>query len=105
VRSYSRLVYISTIALLIMYASAVALLLLSCGGCAIITRLNDSGGSRLHVYEPFDNAHDRGPNYLVGPSSHYLSNESRVDDESTILIEKPTPQTRVNPSQPLPALP
>jgi hypothetical protein len=105
VRSYPRLVYISTIALVIMYSSAVALLLLSCGGCAIITRFNDGGGARLCVYGPFDNAHDRGPNYLVGPSSHYLWNESGVDDESAILIEKPTPPTQIKQSQPLPALP
>jgi hypothetical protein len=41
-----RLVYIGTIALLILYASAVALLLLSCSGCAVATRLNDGGGFR-----------------------------------------------------------
>ena len=102
-RRYSqRLVYISTIALFIMYAISIALLLLSCGGCAIATRLNDGVGSHLHVYEPFDNAHDWGPNYLVGPSRHYLSNESRVDESST-LTEKPTP-AHVKPSQ-LPTLP
>jgi hypothetical protein len=86
-----RLVYIGTIALLVMYASAVAPLLLSCSGCAIATRFNDGEGYHLHVYEPFDNAHDWRPNFLVGRSSHYLSNESRVDEESSILIEKPTP--------------
>jgi SPFH domain / Band 7 family len=102
-KGYSqRLVYISIIALLITYVSAIALLLLSCGGCAIAMKLNDGVGSHLHVYEPFDNAHDWGPNYLVGPSSHYLSNASRVD-ELSILTEKPTP-TQVKPSQPLPAL-
>ena len=98
-----RLVYISIIALLIAYVSAIALLLLSCGGCAIAMKLNDGVGSHLHVYEPFDNAHDWGPNYLVGPSRHYLPNASRVD-ELSILTEKPAP-THVDPSLPLTPLP
>jgi hypothetical protein len=99
-----RLVYFGTIILLIMYASAITLLLLSCGGCAFATRYNNGGGYHLHVYKPFDNAHDWGPNYLVGPPSHYLSNESRIDNVSSSLIEKPASASRVTLSRPLPTL-
>jgi hypothetical protein len=73
-----RLMYVSAIVLMIMYASAIVLLVLSCGGCAIGARINDgaSRGYQLHVYEPFDNASDWGPNYLVGPSGRYVGNEA-----------------------------
>jgi len=63
-------VYVGAIVLMIMYASAIVLLVLSCGGCAIGARINDGAGRgyHLHVYEPFANASDWGPNYLVGPA-------------------------------------
>jgi len=42
--NYQRLMYIGTIVMLIMYASAIALLVLSCTSCAIGARFNDGGG-------------------------------------------------------------
>jgi hypothetical protein len=58
---YQRLIYAGVIVLLIMYASAIALLLLS-SGCAFRPMYNNGvrSGYNLHVYEPFDNSRDWG---------------------------------------------
>jgi hypothetical protein len=86
---YQRLMYAGTIALLIVYASAIALLLLS-GGCAIRPGYND-GVRRVYdvsVYAPFDNSRDWGPSYLIGPPGHHFGFGARVDDRRSREIDE-----------------
>jgi hypothetical protein len=69
-RHSQRLVYIGTLALMVMYASAVALLLLSCSGCAVATRFNGGEDHQFHLYEPFDKAQFSVVFRLAGPRIH-----------------------------------
>ena len=52
-----------------LYIAAVVLLVTTAGGCATnsseLQSLRDRYGINLSM--PFDNAHDEGPGYLVGP--------------------------------------
>ena len=105
-----RLAYVGTILLFITYTGAIGLLVLSCSGCAIGDRFNDGVGRdyHLHIYEPFDNARDWGPNYLVGLSGRYFANEARADVGRSTLIDKTVAQSGampLKPTQPLAALP
>jgi hypothetical protein len=55
----------------LIYAGAMSLLLLSCGGCASTPGfIGSTRTHRFQVYAPFDNARDWGPSYLVGPPHH-----------------------------------
>jgi hypothetical protein len=68
---------IVTFSLVLIYVSAVSLVILSCGGCASTVGFM-VGGARIynpHVYAPFDNARDWGPSYLVGPPDHRFGRE------------------------------
>jgi hypothetical protein len=104
-----RLIYVSTIGLLIMNASAIALLVLS-GGCAISARSNndDRRGYDLHVYKLFDNSRDWGPSYLVGPPGRHFGYGARVDDRRSATIDEPVSPPDFEapvPTLPLPVLP
>ena len=104
-----RFIYASTIDLLIMYASAIALLVLS-SGCAISAGYNDGvrRGYDLHVYKLFDNSRDWGPSYLVGPPGRHFGYGARVDDRrSTTIDERVSPPDfeAPVPTLPLPVLP
>jgi hypothetical protein len=37
-------------------------------------------GDNLSVYHMYDNSRDWGPSFLVGPPSHHLGDQSRIDD-------------------------
>jgi len=104
-----RLIYASTIGLLIMYASAIALLVLS-SGCAITARINDDvrRGYDLHVYKLFDNSRDWGPSYLVGPPGRHFGYGARVDDQRSTTIDERVSPSDIEPpvpTRPLPVLP
>ena len=99
----------STIGLLIVYAGAIALLVLS-SGCAITARLNDDvrRDYELHVYRLFDNSRDWGPSYLVGPPGHHFGYGTRVDDRRSTTIDEPASPPEFDtpvPTLPLPVLP
>jgi hypothetical protein len=76
----ARRLRIVTIFLLLIYASAVALGILSCGGCASSHGFIGDGARiyNLRVYALFDNARDWGPSYLIGPADHRVGSELRA---------------------------
>ena len=101
---YQRHIYAGTIALLIVYASAIALLLLS-SGCAFRPVPNDGfrRAYNVNVYPPFDNSRDWGPSYLIGPPGHHFGFGARVDDRRFREIDEL--DSTLDPKAPIPTGP
>jgi hypothetical protein len=64
------------------WAGAVAVLSASFAGC--VSTAGDGDGARLSdnlkISAPFDNERDWGPSYLVGPPTHDMGDQNRIDD-------------------------
>jgi hypothetical protein len=81
----------------LLYGSAIALLLVSLGGCALRRGYDEPQlriGKNVNLYAMFDNSRDWGPSYLVEPPDHHFGYGARVDDSRSDLIPQPHRESR-----------
>ena len=62
------------------FAVGVAALIAGCAGQPLSDEREVRFGDNLRLYDMYDNSRDWGPSFLVGPPSHHLGDESRIDD-------------------------
>lgn len=58
----------------------VAALIAGCAGHPPSDEREVRLGDNLRLYDMYDNSRDWGPGFLVGPPSHHLGDQSRIDD-------------------------
>jgi hypothetical protein len=72
-------------------------------GCAA-QPVSDVRAARLSdnfsVYDMYDNQRDWGPSFLVGPPSHHLGDESRIDDTRLVPRLDSSEATAADPANP-----
>jgi hypothetical protein len=57
-------------------------------------------GDNLRLYEMYDNSRDWGPSFLVGPPTHEMGDQSRIDDTRLVPRVDSQDGTAADPSVP-----